>query len=78
MKYWITDDRFKWISLLLFLIFVIVMLFFYLKADEITKDPCSICSKYLGEKVVCTTGDFMPIQREYYPNNTIVNKMGWE
>ena len=73
--YWITDSRFKWISLLLFLIFVIFMLFFYLKAEEVTKDPCSICAKRMGENVICTTGGIIPLERVYYTDGSILNRL---
>jgi len=71
-EYWITNSRFKLIALFLFLMFVIFMVFLYLKADEITKDPCSICASYQSEKMVCTIesgGRIM--QRIYYPNFVI-------
>jgi len=71
-KFWITDNRFKYIGLLLFLMFLVFMLFFYLKADEITKDPCSICSKRMGEKVFCSTQSAVKI---YYPNGSISTKI---
>lgn len=70
-EYWITDNRFKFIAILLLIIFLIFMLVIYLKADEVTKDPCSICSEKMGEKVVCTIGGFIPQQRVYYPNGSI-------
>lgn len=47
------------------------MLVIYLKADEVTKDPCLICSKRMGENVVCTIGGIAPEQRVYYPNGSI-------
>lgn len=47
------------------------MTFFYLKADEITKDPCSICAEYMGDTVTCTTGTFQPISKIYYQNGSI-------
>ena len=45
-----------------------------LKADEVTKDPCSICAERLGELIICRTtfGDAIPVSRYYYPNFTIV------
>ena len=75
-EYWITNSRFKFIALLLFLMFLVFMLLIYLKADEITKDPCSICAKNQGEKVVCTTGMSQLISRTYDPNGSIINKDG--
>jgi len=54
--FWITDNRFKFIAVILFAMFCIFMLLFYLKAEEITNDPCSICAKQLGEDVTCSSG----------------------
>ena len=71
-EYWITNSRFKYISVLLIIIWIGFMVLFYLKADEVTKDPCSICSKKMGEQVVCTRNtEFVPVSRIYYPNGTI-------
>lgn len=46
----------------------------YLKADEITKDPCSICAKRMGKDVLCTQltkGNLIPAQRYYFTNGSI-------
>lgn len=71
IEYFGGEKRFYVIMFMWF--FSIMMLFtlFYLKADEVTKDPCSICAKKLGEKVNCRTNDLQPIVRDYYPNFTI-------
>lgn len=70
-EFWITNSRFKFIAVVLFLIFLILISFLYLKAEEVTKDPCSICAKRMGEKVLCTTGTVNPITRTYFPNGNI-------
>ena len=72
--FWVTDNRFKLIVILLMIIFFTLMALFYLKADEVTKDPCSICAERMGEKVICRIGDANFIQRIYYPNQSILNK----
>lgn len=69
--YWITDNRFKWISLLLFFMFIIFMTLLYLKADEITHNPCEICAQKSGEMVICSLGSQARI---YYPNLTTERK----
>ena len=61
-----------WIILILLLMWGTIIGFFYLKADEVTKDPCSICAERMGEKVVCTIGGIIPISKLYYPNGTII------
>ena len=70
--FWITNSRFKYIGLILFLMFVIFMAFFYLKAEEITNDPCSVCAKRMGSEVSCyiSVGS-SSATRIYYPNGTI-------
>ena len=47
------------------------MVLIYLKADEITKDPCSICSKQMGKAVFCTTQTAIAVTRTYLPNGTV-------
>lgn len=65
----------KWaiIVICLMLIWGSIFLLFYLKADEVTKDPCSICSKRMGKDVLCTqinTKSSNPATRIYYPNGS--------
>ncbi len=71
--YWISDNRFVFVALLLFLMWIGLMVFYYLKADEVTKDPCSICSARFNENVICTMGGVIPLSRVYYPNGTIID-----
>ena len=71
-EYWITNSRFKYIGLLLMIIWLGFMVFFFMKAEEITKDPCLICSKKMGEEVICSTGTSIIVKRIYYPNGSIV------
>lgn len=69
----------KWIIpiICLMLIWASIFALLYLKADEVTKDPCSICSKKMGKNVMCTQMEVesfqIPAQRIYYPNGTIYN-----
>ena len=55
-EYWITNSRFKFIAIILFLMFCIFMLLIFLRGNEIANDPCSICAKKLGEDVTCFSG----------------------
>lgn len=73
MIFKIPKDRFIIIAIVLFLMWCGFMLFFYMKAEEVTKDPCSICAKRMGETVRCTIEGFKPISRDFYPNFTIEN-----
>jgi hypothetical protein len=51
--YWITDNRFKYIGIIVLLIWILFLVFLYFKADEITKDPCNLCAKRLGKDITC-------------------------
>ena len=49
-----------------------IMALFYLKTDEVTKNPCSICANRIGESIYCSTSSGMFIQSLiFYPNYTI-------
>jgi len=71
--FYITNNRFKFIAWLLFLMFLVFMLLIYLKADEMTHHPCQLCAKYMGEEVHCYT---KTLTRVYFPNYTVVEKGG--
>ena len=71
-EYWITNSRFKIILICLMIMWLGIMILFYLKADEVTKDPCSVCAERVGEEVSCTLGTSGKIyEKVYYPNFTI-------
>jgi len=69
-EFYVTNNRFKFIALILFLMFLVFMLVIFLKGDEISKSPCSICAKQQGENVICYVGD---MQRIYYQDYSIVD-----
>lgn len=66
-----------------FIVFVIFMIFvwsslwllFYLKADEITKDPCRICAEQFDENVLCSVSreGAIPVTRTYHTNGSITD-----
>lgn len=73
-NYFFKSKRFIIIVIILIAMWLGLMVFFYLKADEVTKDPCSICAKEMNDKVICTTQSGMGIiSRTFYPNWTIIN-----
>ena len=72
-EFYVTNNRFKFIALLLMIIFLIFMLVLFLKAEEISKDPCSICAERMGEEVTCYLGN---LHRIYSPDNSIVEGVG--
>ena len=69
-EFFITNNRFKYIGLILFLMFLVFMFLIYLKADELTHDPCQLCAKKMGESVYCRIGD---LQRTFNPNFSVVD-----
>jgi len=71
-EFWITNSRFKYIALLLFLMFLVFMLVIFLKANELTHNPCQLCAEKMGEQVTCYSGT---MQRIYYPNFTVVDSV---
>jgi len=71
-EFWITNSRFKFIALILLIMFLVFMLLLFLKANEISKDPCSICAEKMGENVYCSVGN---LQRIYYENYSVVDSV---
>lgn len=71
--YWLTDSRFKFTALALLFMWILFMVFFFMKAHEITTDPCTVCSERYSEAVVCTIGGTIPVSRNFYPNGTVVD-----
>lgn len=69
----------KWsiVVICLMIIWGSIIALFYLKADEVTRDPCSVCAERMGKKVVCNqidTGFFTaPARIAFYPNGSIGN-----
>ena len=63
----------KWtiIVICLMLIWGSLWLLFYLKADEVTKHPCSICAEKQGKEVFCVAGSAGLVSRTYYPNGSV-------
>jgi len=57
------------VVVVLFLMWLVFMGFMYLKADEITKDPCGVCARSMGEAVVCSFKNSQyPITKTFWPN----------
>ena len=67
-NYYLSNKRFYILALVLFLMFFGIMLLFYLKADEVTKHPCQVCSKTMGEEIICTGSGLNKMQVTFYPN----------
>lgn len=69
--FWVTDNRFKWISVLLLIIFIIFMTFLFVESEAIKHNPCQICAERMGKDVICTIG---ADSRTFFPNYTIMDK----
>lgn len=69
-EYWVTNNRFKYIGIILFLMFLVFMALIYFKADELTHNPCQLCAKKMGENVYCSVGD---LQRTFNPNFSVID-----
>jgi hypothetical protein len=74
INYFGSEKRFYIILAVLFIMWLGIMTLFYLKADEVTKSPCSICANKLNENVVCSINNGEIRQRVYYPNFTILDR----
>ncbi len=72
-KFWISDSRFKFIGLILFLMFLIFMLVIFLVGNAISNDPCQLCAEKMGTEITCYSGSGM--QRVYFPDFSIVDSM---
>ena len=71
-EYWITNSRFKYISLILVLMWVLLLIFLYVKAEEVTTNPCKICAKRTGEDFVCSVkGSSIPVEQIFHPNGSV-------
>lgn len=72
----IPKDRFYVVVVLLMIMWIGLMLFFYLKADEVTHDPCGVCANKMGKDVTCTTTGMLVLRRTYHPNYSIEQEEG--
>ena len=76
-RYYLDTKRFIILASFLMLIFLTLMFLLYLKADEITKNPCQICAKKIGNSVICTVNSGTEIMtRTFEPNFTIHDGRG--
>ena len=69
-EFFITNSRFKYIGIILFLMFVVFMTLIYFKADELTHNPCQLCAEKMGESVYCYSGQS---QRTFNPDFSVVD-----
>lgn len=62
------DKKFWTIVGILVLMWCILIVFFYLKADEVTKHPCQVCAQKIGREVFCTAQGASML---FHPNGSI-------
>lgn len=69
---WFEEHRFVTLSLVMLIVFLSIMSFLWLKANEITNHPCSICANKVDQTITCgfSEGGYIS-QKIYYPNLTI-------
>ena len=66
------EKKFYIVMVVLIIMWLLLLGFFYLKADEVTKNPCSVCAKKQQENVVCSVGSIGGIvSRTYYTNYSV-------
>lgn len=69
-KDWVANHYWTTFAIFMFVVWGSLFLLFWLRTDAIQKDPCGICSKRMGENVMCTLSGLRPITRTYYPNTS--------
>ena len=63
------------VVIVMFLIWCSLLTFLWFKAEEITRDPCSICAKEVNKTMVCFTIEpgTMTRQKIFFPNYSILS-----
>jgi hypothetical protein len=68
---WIEIHRLFSVIIVMLIIWFSLLAFWYMKADEVTKHPCSICAVKMGENVICRTGTTNFLERTFYSDGSI-------
>jgi len=71
-------NNFIILAIVMLIIWASFLAFLWVKADEITKDPCSICANKTDTTVMCTKFALgsIPVNKFYYPNGTETTNRG--
>ncbi len=72
---WFDRHRMLTVGIFLLIVWFSLLGLFFLKADEITKNPCSICAEKHGDEVLCTTSGLNPISISYLANGSVINSV---
>lgn len=63
----------QWIifAIVMLLIWGSLLAFWWIQADNINRDPCSICAERAGSTVICTIkSGITDANKQYYPNGS--------
>lgn len=69
-EYWLDRHRFLAIAIILLIMWSGFMVFYYLKAEEITTDPCGVCARKYDYPVILQSKGTIPVTRVFYPNGS--------
>lgn len=58
------------VGIVMLIVWFSLLTFFFIKADEITKDPCNICAERVGENYKCFP-EGLGAEITYYQNGSI-------
>ena len=70
---WFNRHRMITIGLFLLIVWGSLLIFFFMKAEEVTKNPCNICAKKIGSDVTCFKNNINGENRVIFTqNNSII------
>lgn len=67
---WFERHRIITVSVVILVIWFSIFYLLWSKADEVTKDPCTICAENMGKDVFCTTQLGIPVTKTYMVNGS--------
>ena len=72
-EFWITNSRFKYMGLILLIIFLVIMALIFFKGHELSTHPCTLCAKQQGNSVYCMLPGNVLLTQTFYENGSIFN-----
>lgn len=70
-SYLLSNRRFVIVVIVLLIIFFTFMTLFYLKGEELSRHPCSICAEVNGFPIMCYAPGLNPISQRFDPNGSV-------
>lgn len=70
-EFWLDRNRFAVVIAVVLLIWGSMFTFLYLKYDEITKHPCTLCAEKVGNGILCTTQSLDAETKLFLPNGSV-------